>query len=46
MFGFQPIPLESDPGGVEPPDPPACSLIDIASYGGNGTSHNVNYPAA
>ncbi len=29
-----------------PPPPPACSLIDIASYGGNGTSHDVNYPAS
>lgn len=46
MFGFQPIPIESDPSGVDPPDPPMCSLIDIASYGGNGTSHDVNYPTS
>jgi hypothetical protein len=46
VFGFQPIPLETDPSGVDPPDPPACSLIDIAGYGGNGTSHDVNYPAS
>lgn len=45
MFGFQPIPIESDPSGVDPPELPGCGLIDIASYGGNGTSHAVNYPA-
>lgn len=48
MFGFQPIPLETDPSGVDPPPPPppTCSLIDIASYGGDGTSHDVAYPVA
>lgn len=45
MFGFQPIPIESDPSGVDPPDPPGCSIISKATYAGTGTSHSITLPS-
>jgi hypothetical protein len=43
MFGFQPIPIETDPSGIDPP-PPDCIAVSASTYAGTGTSHNITMP--
>ncbi|MCC7334458.1 MAG: hypothetical protein IT422_05160 [Pirellulaceae bacterium] len=42
MFGFQPVPIESDPSGVDPPG--GCAILSQSSYAGTGTSHSITLP--
>lgn len=44
MFGFQPVPIETDPSGYDPPPGGSCSILSSSSYGGKTTSHVITLP--